>query len=52
MNNFLFPWEMSEQPVAVKVTPLKPAEPTPEEYEQAMDEFYNEIYQGHWRFNK
>ena len=52
MADFRYPWDMAEPLKVAKVTPLTFTEPTPEEYEQAMDEFYNEIYQGHWRSNK
>lgn len=38
-----------EEKEKAKVTPLALKYVTEEEYEQAMDEFYNEIYFGFWR---
>ena len=53
MSDFSFPFEVEKElPKKAKVTSLIIPEPTPEEWEQMMDEFYNEIYQGFWRKDK
>ena len=49
----LFPWdepEKDQQPAKVK--PFKGGEPTKEEFEQAVDDLFNEIYYGHFKRGK
>lgn len=41
--------EREKKEKKAKVTPLVCGNVTEEEYEQAMEEFYNEIFNGFWR---
>ena len=53
MSNFDYPWDKPEkQEEPAKTTPLVGGTPTQEELEQAVDDLFQEIYSGNWRFNK
>ena len=52
MSNFDMPWDKSEKPEPVKVTPIRCGKPTKEEFEEAADALFEEIYNGKWRFNR
>lgn len=45
-----FPWdEPAKDQQPANVTPIKGGEPTKEEFEQAVDDLFQEIYFGHFK---
>ena len=47
--DLIFSDEEREEKEKAKITPLILKDVTKEEYEQAMEEFYNDIFNGFWR---
>lgn len=47
--DMIFSDKEREEKEKAKITPLILKDVTDEEYEQAMEEFYNDIYFGFWR---